>query len=310
MPLFSRLFEIPFFENLLPDRLKPVKDEYISDQYSQALLLETEKLIDDIIQLSEMERINRIFKRNSPQYKILLKIKKKRMRLDISDQRRSEAPIKKRIIIDMYRKIYKSNNGVGKVVESTIYYTYQGQSLVRSVKRSPYLQGIFYKLDMLDDALIGRLVKHNEHEIRQQVTNSPITEKQEELRNLLVEMKRISNHNQSLAVDPMIENRLGRVVHHIEKITPDFHLLEIEERHTIKRILREDLPNLLHSYVSLTPLQQLEQKENVFIAISRIELKVVGIIDQMEKMKLERMEHLLRLNKVRYDEKTPDFKKR
>ncbi|MCT8138959.1 hypothetical protein H1D32_15310 [Anaerobacillus sp. CMMVII] len=164
------------------------------------------------------------------------------------------------------------------------------------------MQGILYKLDMLDDALIGRLVKNNEHEIRPQATNSPLTEKQEELRNLLVEMKRITNHNLSLAVDPMIEHRLGRVLQHIEKITPDFHLLDIEERHMIKRILREDLPNLLHSYVSLSQLQRLEQKENVFVAISRIELKILRIVDQMEKMKLERMEHLLRLNKVRYEE--------
>ncbi|QOY35777.1 hypothetical protein AWH56_024490 [Anaerobacillus isosaccharinicus] len=302
MPLFSRLFEIPFFENLLPDRLKPVKDEYISDQYSQSLFLETEKLIEDIIQLSEMERINRIFKRKTPQVKILLKIKKKRMRLDFSDQKGAEAPIKKRIIIDIYRKIYKSNNGVGKLVEATIYYTYQGQSFVRSVKRSPYLQSIFYKLDMLDDALTGRLVKHNEHEIRPQVTNHPLSEKQEEIRNLVVEMKRISKHNHSLAVDPIIENRLGRIIQHIEKITPDFHLLDIEDRHMLKRVLREDLPNLLHSFVSLTPQQQLEQKENVFVAISRIELKILAIIDQMEKMKLDRMEHLLRLNKVRYDD--------
>ncbi|MCT8138960.1 hypothetical protein H1D32_15315 [Anaerobacillus sp. CMMVII] len=107
MPLFSRLFELPFFESLLPDRLKPVKDEYISDQYSQALISETEKLIEDIIQLSEMERTNRLFKRKTPQYKILLKIKKKRMRLDFSDQKGSDAPIKKRMIIDIYRKIYK-----------------------------------------------------------------------------------------------------------------------------------------------------------------------------------------------------------
>ncbi len=303
MPLFSRLFEIPFFESLLPDRLKPVKDEYISDQYSHALFTETEKFIDDIINLSEMERINRVFKRKTTQFKILLKIKKKRMRLDICDQRGSESPIKKRVIIDIYRKIYKSTNGIGKVVEATIYYTYQGQSIVRSVKRSPYFQGIFYKLDMLDDALIGRLVKTNEHEVRPQAIQSPPTEKQEELRNLLVEMKRISNHNHSLSVDPLLENRLNKVVQHIEKITPDFHLLEIEDRHMIKRVLKEDLPNLLHSYVSLTPLQQLEQKENVFIAISRIEVNILKIIDHMEKAKLERMEHLLRLNKVRYDDK-------
>lgn len=303
MPLFSRLFEIPFFENLLPDRLKPVKDEYVSDQYSQSLFSETEKFIDGVIQLTEIERINRVFKRKTTQHKIILKVKRKRIRLDICDQRGSEAPIKKRIIIDIYRKIFKSVNGVGKVVEATIYYTYQGQSHVRSVKRSPYLHGIFYKLDMLDDALIGRLVKANEFEVRPQVTNAPITEKQEELRNLLVEVKRISNYNHNLSVDPLIENRLNKVVAHIETITPDFHLLDIEDRHMVKRVLREDLPNLLHSFVSLTSQQQLEQKENVFIAISRIELSILSLIKEMEKKKLERMEHLLRLNQVRYEKK-------
>lgn len=299
MPLFSRLFEIPFFESLLPDRLKPVKDEFISDQYSQVLLLETEKFIDDIIQLSELERNNRTFNRKTTQFKIVLKFKKKRLKLDISDQKGSEAPIKKRIIIDIYRKIYRSNNGVGKVIESTIYYTYQGQSYVRSIKRSSYFQRIFYKLDMLDDALTGRLIKENE--VKTLVTNNPPTEQQQEIRNLLVDMTRITNYNQSLSVDPIIENRLNRMIQHIEKIIPDFQLLEIEDRHMIKRALREDIPELLHSFVSLTQQQQLQHKENIFVAISRIELRILGIIEQMEKAKLQRVEHLLRLNKVRYD---------
>ncbi len=301
MPLFNRLLESPLFENWLPDRLKPVKDEFISDQYSQTLLSETEKFIDDIIELSDMERINRHFKKNTSQVKINLKIKKKRLKLDISDQKRSEAPIKKRMIIDVYRKIYKAKNGVGKTIEATIYYTYQGQSYVRSIKRSPYLKSIFYKLDMLDDALIGRLVKENQLQVRHD-TNKPPTEKQEEIKNLLVEMKRITKQNVNLSVDPIIESRLANIIGHIDNITPDFHLLEIEDRHMLKRILREDLPNLLHSYLALSSQQQLEQKENVFVALSRIELKILALIKEMEKMKLERMEHLLRLNKVRYDD--------
>lgn len=301
MPLFNRLIEIPFFENWLPDRLKPLKDEFISDQYSQALLKEAEKLIEDVINLSEMDRINRNFKKNTSQVKISLKIKKKRMKLDISDQKRSEAPIKKRLVIDVYRKIYKAKNGVGKIIEATIYYTYQGQSFVRSVKRSPYLKSIFYKLDMLDDALIGRLVKENELQVRHDATK-PLTEKQEEVQHLLVEMKRISKQNIVLSIDPMIENRLATIIEQTEKVIPEFSLLEIEDRHMMKRILREDLPNLLHSYVALTSEQQLEQKENIFVALSRIELKILQLIKEMEKMKLERMEHLLRLNKVRYDD--------
>lgn len=301
MPLFTRLFELPLFESWLPDRLKPVKDDYISDQYSQALFLETESFLEGVIQLTEIERINRTFKKKTNQVKITLKVRKKRIRIDISDQKFSDAPIKKRIIIDVYRKIYKAKNGVGKVVEATIYYTYQGHSYVRSLRRSAYLQGLFYKLDMLDDALLGRLVKHNEQEIIPYPQNSELAEKNEEIKNLLIEMKRLTNYHQKLTVDPLIESRLTRIVQQFEKAVPDFQILEIEERHILKRILREDLPNLILSYTALTTLQQLEQKENVFIALSRIELKINGSLDQMEKRKLERMEHLLRLNKVRYD---------
>lgn len=301
MTLINRILELPFFESWLPDRLRPVKEEIISDQYSQALLLETEKFIDDIIQVSEIERMNRVFKRKTTQMKLQIKIRKKRLRLDICDQKLSEAPIKKRIIIEIFRKIYKTKNGTGKVVEATIYYSYQGKSYVRSVKRSPFLHGIFYKLDMLDDALIGRLVKQNEQEIRNQATNTSPTEKQEEIRNLLVEMKRIANHNHHLAVDPIIENRLGSIIQQIDRIVPDFHLLDIEDRHTIKRVVREDLPKLLHSYLALTQIQQLEQKENFIVALARIETKIISLIKQMETMKLDRMEQLFRLNKIRYD---------
>lgn len=301
MPLFTRLFEIPLFESWLPDRMKSVKEEFISDQYSQALILETESFLEGVIQLTEIERINRTFKKKTNQVKVNLKIRKKRIRLDFSDQKFSDSPIKKRIIIDVHRKIYKAKNGVGKVVEATIYYTYQGRSYVRSLRRSAYLQGLFYKLDMLDDALLGQLVKHNEQEIIPYPQNSELAEKNEEIKSLLIEMKRLTNYHQKLTVDPMIESRLTRIVQQVEKVVPDFQLLEIEERHILKRVLREDLPNLLHSYTALTTGQQLEQKENVFIALSRIELKIIGILDQMEKMKLERIEHLLRLNKARYE---------
>lgn len=302
MPLFNRLLEIPFFENWLPDRMKPIKEDFVSDQYSHALLKETEKFLEDIIQLSEIERINRTFKRKTAQLKIVVKIKKKRIRLDISDQKHSEAPIKKRIIIEVYRKIYKANQGVGKIVEATIYYTYQGHSFVRSVRRSPIFKGIFYKIDMLDDSLIGRLVKDHETIAKHKTSDVALTEKQEELQNLLVDIKRFTIHNQSLAVDPIIDIKLQKIITEIEKIVPDFHFLQIEERYMIKRVLREDLPNLLHSYLALSLTQQLEQKENIIIALSRIESKIIILLNQMENMKLERIEHLLKLNKIRYEE--------
>lgn len=307
MPLINHLLNIPFLEKWIPDRLKPVPLDIVSDQYSQTLIKETEIFIEDIIQLSETEKTNRIFKRKSKEYKLSLKIRKKRMKLDISDQKGAMSPIKKRVIIDLYRKIYKTKNGVGKIVDATIYYSYQGTNFVRTIKQSSPFHGIFYKLDMLDDAMIGRLMKDSSQPFDRISTNhSTLDNKNEEVLKLMLELKRITTHAEKLTLDPIIERKLNSIISQIDPIIPDYHLLEIEDRHVIKRMLKDDLPQLLHSFFSLTLTQQLEQKEKVYVALSRIELKLISLIRDLEKMRLEKIEHLLRLNEVRYDQKKSD----
>lgn len=303
MSFINQLLKVSFIEKLVPDRLKPVSLDILSDQYSQQLLKETEVFIEDIIKLTEKEKINRIFKRKSNDFKLLLKIRKKRMKLDIADLKGGKSPIKKRIVIDQYRKIYKTKNGIGKVVDATIYYTYQGSQFVRTVKNSTLFNGIFYKLDMLDDALIGQLIQKPNQHLDYIATYKQMVNKNEELFTLMLELKRITKHSAKLTIDPIIERKLTLIVSQIDPIVPDFHLLDIEDRHVIKRMLKDDIPTLLHSFLSLTIQQQLEQKEKVFIALSRMELKLISIKKELEKMRLEKVEHLLRLNEVRYEQK-------
>ncbi|MCD8500903.1 MAG: hypothetical protein LRY71_03510 [Bacillaceae bacterium] len=88
MSFINQLLKISFLEKWVPDRLKPVSLDILSDQYSQLLLKEAEVFIEDIIQSSEKQKTNRIFKRKSSDYKLILKIRKKRMKLDIADQKR------------------------------------------------------------------------------------------------------------------------------------------------------------------------------------------------------------------------------
>lgn len=304
MSFINQLLKISFLEKWVPDRLKPVSLDILSDQYSQLLLKEAEVFIEDIIQSSEKQKTNRIFKRKSSDYKLIVKIRKKRMKLDIADQKGGKSPIKKRIVIDQYRKIYKTKNGVGKVVDATIYYTYQGSQFVRTIKHSPLFHGIFYQLDRLDDALIGQLIKSQGEKLVHSIPEKQKVNKNGELFTLMLDLKRITTHSAKLTFDPIIEKKLTLILSQIEPIVPDFHLLDIEDRHIIKRMLKDDIPKLLHSFLSLTIQQQLEQKEKVFIALSRMELKLISLKKELEKMRLEKIEHLLKLNEIRYQQKT------
>lgn len=78
-------------------------------------------------------------------------------------------------------------------------------------------------------------------------------------------------------------------------------MLEIEERYTIKRMLSEDIPNLLHTYLSLNAANQLAQKENLFVALSKMELTLMRYAEQLEQLRLQKMEHIIKVNEQRYD---------
>lgn len=283
----------------VPDRFRPIDDRILSDSYSQSLIKETEHVLDKLIEQSNKYNANRTIRKRQLEYKILIKIKKKKISVVFQDTHLSKSNIKKKIYLQCYRKYFKSHKGLGKWIESTIHYVEDGKTYVRSVRKSAMLQAIFFKVDRLDDALMGQLISENVDTAQAKV-NIPIQEKELEVKQIFLETKRILTHKDSWSLDPLIENRLQRILQEADKLLPDFSLLDIEERYTVKRMLGEDIPNLLHTYLSLTPEHQLKQKENIFVTLSRMELTLIDLTSKLENARLEKMEHLIKINEKRY----------
>lgn len=287
-----------WLEIFLPNHYRPVEDEILADEYSLKLLEETERILDKLIEQGNKYNSNRTIRKRHLEYKIVIKIKKKKISLTIADTHLSKSKYKKRIYLQSYRKYYKTNKGSRKWIETIIQYTKNGKTYVRNVAKSPYLHAIFYKIDRLDDALIGQLI---DNPVDQLSYTTHQIEKDSEIRQLYLEAKRLFTHNKQLSLDPLIENRLKRILEETEKLLPDYYLLEIEERYTIKRMLNEDIPNLLHTYLSLSVNNQLAQKENLFVSLSKMELTLINYSEKLEGLRLQKMEHIMRVNEQRYD---------
>lgn len=287
-----------WLEIFLPNRYRLVDDEILADEYSLKLLTETERILDKLIEQGNKYNSNRTIRKKHLEYKITIKIKKKKISVTIADTHLTKSRYQKKIFLQSYRKYFKTNKGARKWIDTTIQYTKNGKTYVRNVAKSPFLHAIFYKIDRLDDALIGQLIAAPVDQLS--YTTHQI-EKDSEIKQLYLEAKRLFTHNKQLAIDPLIENRLKRILDETEKILPDFSLLEIEERYTIKRMLNEDIPNLLHTYLSLSVSNQIAQKENLFISLSKMELTLINYSEKLESLRLNKMEHIMRVNEQRYD---------
>ncbi|WP_078553345.1 hypothetical protein [Bacillus alkalicellulosilyticus] len=305
--MFKDFIDMPWLQSFLPDRMRTVDDDILSEPASLQLIQETERILDKLIEQSSKYQSNRTINKKSINFKITIKIKKKKILVQMQDLHQSHAPVKKRIYIECFRKYFKAVDGVGKCVDSTVHYIQNRRTYVRNVRKSPYMQAIFYKIDMLDDALLGQLVTHNKAPLSPVPPTSSSREvdlkKNEEVKLLLMETKRFLQHKNSITLDPILENRLNQIFKHTDKLIPQFELLDIEDRYTVKRMFREDIPNLLHTYLSLSKENQLQQKENIFIALSKMELTIIRLTEILEKNRIERMNHLLKLNEIRYTNK-------
>lgn len=284
-----------WLEIFLPQRFHLVEDEIFADEHSAKLLAEAERILDKLIEQGNKYNANRTIRKKHLEYKIIVKIRKKTISLIIADTPLTKSKYKKKIILQCYRKYFKTNKGQRKWTKAFVQYKKNDKKYVRNVLKSPYLQPMIYKIDCLDDALIGQLIEHSPYLLPEQ------SEKSAEIRHLYLEAKRLISYNKELAIDPLIENRLHRILQETEKILPDFYMLEIEERYTIKRMLSEDIPNLLHTYLSLNAANQLAQKENLFVALSKMELTLMRYAEQLEQLRLQKMEHIIKVNEQRYD---------
>jgi len=118
---------------------------------------------------------------------------------------------------------------------------------------------------------------------------------------LLEESRRYVQAVKQFSLDPVIESRLTRLLQQADKLKEDFLLLDFEERHIVRRMFKDDIPSLIHTYLSLSVKHQLEQKENLYITLTKMELTLIDYVDRLEKLRVDRMNHLLRLQSIRYD---------
>ncbi|WP_017727959.1 hypothetical protein [Halalkalibacterium ligniniphilum] len=296
------LQEWPFFHVFVPSHRKPVDSHILGDEASRKLISDTEALLNKMVNQSLGQNQRKTVRRKHKERRIIVKINQKRIRVIMMDTKFSSAAVQKRMFIECFRKYVKAKDGVGKCKEASIHYLKDGRSHVRSIRQSPLLHGVFFQINRLDEAYLGH--RSNAEQSVSALTmqhQERAAASQNDMRLLHQETERFIRQLRPFSLDPLLENRLSRIVDQTEKLIPDFELLDFEERHTVRRMLREDIPNLLNTYLSLSYQHQLAQKENVFVALSKMELSLISLNEQLEQSRVERMEHLLRLNQLRYD---------
>lgn len=286
-----------------PSHKKPVDEHILRDRTTRKLIEDTEELLMRMTQNAPPSNKKRTIRRKTKEWTIKVKVNHTFITVMMFDQKHSPAPIKKRIIITCFRKYMKAKDGVGVCKEASIRYMKDGRVQTRSVRESPVLHTLFYRIHHLDLAFANEQVTPG-------TTSQAILANQQQLLKtatgtdvalLVEEAKRYIDTVKQFTVDPTIENRLERLIHQAHKIKDDFELLDFEERHTVRRMFREDIPSLLHTFLSLSVKHQLEQKEKVFVALSKMELTLIDYTERLERLRVERMDYLLKLQSLRYE---------
>ncbi|MDQ0205983.1 hypothetical protein [Alkalicoccobacillus murimartini] len=299
--MLKSIQESAFIRFLTPSHKKPIDAHLLSDDTTSRLIADTERFLSKLVEKADGRNQKRNLRRKQKEWTIKLKIKYKSIRLQILDSKNSSSPVHKRITITVFRKYVKEENGVAALKEATIHFLKDGRSHVRSLKDSPNFRGVFYQLYRLDQAYV-----HGGKQVKTSLELLSNQEKQlsasytDDIRLLVEEGKRYVETVKHFSVDIMIENRLIRIIQHVQKLQEDFHFLDFEQRHTVRRMLREDIPKLLNMFLSLSLKHQLEQKENVFVSLSKMELTLITYTQYLEEVRLEHMNHLIRLQSKRY----------
>ncbi|MGB8000023.1 MAG: hypothetical protein WCF60_08065, partial [Anaerobacillus sp.] len=158
----------------------------------------------------------------------------------------------------------------------------------RNIKRSPFFTGIFQRMKLLDHALLGTL----EADSAQTNGIDPILLEQ------LEKLQRIMTHSE---INGVIQSRSTRLMKLFRKILPELEPLDLEERHVVKRMLSSELPGLLTGYLSLSSENKAVRHQDLFQALCQMELTLHEFLEKIEGHRLSRVDHLLKVNKIRYD---------
>ncbi len=294
----------PWLEKFLPDHLRPVDDHIFSDAHGLVLVQDTEAALDRLIHHGKQVKSAQTFKKNGKTFHFRLKINQKRMKLLSYETPKSEAAIKKRIIIEYLRKTHLSKKRPNRFKEATVQYIKNGQTFVRSIQKSRYFEGLFYKFELLDDALLGGLIEKTSanptaSSLPDSMEDKELIQSSEEPYPYIRELEEfLANHYDKLG--KLIENRLKRLLEETERTGNVYELLDIEEKYTLKRLLQRDVPSLIKTYLSLSSDLKTAQTEQLYETLTKMEVNIRTIREKAEHTKVEKMEQLLKLYEKRY----------
>lgn len=274
-------------EKFLPPRFKTVESSLLQDVNSYEFLNFAEELLDEFIQriLTSSEKRER-WKRTEKNFTIFLKIKRNLILFSGYDSQKNRSSTPKKFYIQWERQL-KTKKDSGKCKQGLILINDRGRIIKRSVKRSPYFSGIFSRIKQLDHALQG---------------SPQITRKESNIDPALREHIQVIEQlltNPSLS--GVIHSRSKRLLALVNNMLPELDLLDIEERHTVKRMITTELPDLLGGYTSLSSENRQLRHADLFQALCKMELTLHELLDKLEELRLTKVDHLLKVNKMRYD---------
>ncbi|WP_169871022.1 hypothetical protein [Shouchella patagoniensis] len=283
-----------------PAHKRPVDDHIIQDETTIRLLNDTERLLKRMTDNATGKNERKSVRRRQKDWDIRVKVSYNNIRVIVADTKHSRSPVHKRFRIICFRKYVKSTDGVGKIKEATIHYLKDGRMHVRSLQNVSHLKGVFHAIHLLDLAYVGTKVTDVSLERLNGHEKQLKSEQANDIKFLAQEARRYVQAMDTLSLDPMLDNRLNRILTHVSKLEDDFHLFNYEDKHTVRRLLREDMPNVMGAFLALSKKNQLDQRDNVFVSLSKMELTLISLQDDLEKIKVERMEHVMKLQELRY----------
>ncbi|ADU30195.1 hypothetical protein [Evansella cellulosilytica] len=298
MSFREAIWDQKWLQPLLPNYLKPLKDPNINNEFTKEFVSEAEEFLSDLASLSELPRLNKTFKRNIKGYLFKVKIKPKKIHVELIDTKKSSSPIRKRIYITTYRKQVKSEKGFGKCVDATIYYQVENKTIVRNIQKHPLFIPIFYKINALDHSISGLPIDELPH--------LEITDKRESIKSHVdatvdqeFTIKGLLKEYQSL--DTLINTKLEEIDSALKQCIEDINLLDIEEKHHLKRLVNHDLPQLLETYASLSKDQRLDSYDDVMTSLHSMRTYIETQTNHLKNTRMDRMQQLIRLNQIRYE---------
>ncbi|MCR6106641.1 hypothetical protein HXA34_10130 [Salipaludibacillus agaradhaerens] len=299
----ERLWEQNWLLPLLPNYMKPLNEPALMNEHTKEFVYEAEEFISDLAALTELPRLNKTFKRTIQGFSFKIKIKQKKIHAEFLDTNKSSSTIKKRVYITSYRKNVKMENGFGKIIDSTIYYQYNGKTIVRSIRKHPFFQSLFHHIHRLDLSLSGENIKleeiKNQTNITQEQQLSPATDDKSQIKALISSAEHTFDYYKEINLTT--EKALQELLRELRRCGEEYHLLDIEEKHHMKRMIQHDLPNLLKTYDSLNASQKQEKYEETVRTIKQMASYLQRQANDLQSTRMDRMNHLLKLNELRYN---------